>query len=142
MERVDLEYLEQCALIATQQPDEVSPVKMGVGCIIVKDGKIVGKGHRWTKILQKEPYKDITYHAEHCAITNAGPLCKGATLYCTMEPCNKRVQYEHPTPRCCCELIKESGIKRVVYIIDDENLGEGGKEELIKGGIEVESFNN
>ena len=138
----DSYYLDLCAEIAEMNIDMISPKKIGVGAIIVKDNKIVGKGYRWTKVLQEEPYKDITYHAEHCAIMNAGPLCKDATLYVTMEPCNKRITYDWSTPDCCCDLIVKSGIKRVVYINKDEGLGKGGEEYLKSRGIEVEKSND
>jgi diaminohydroxyphosphoribosylaminopyrimidine deaminase / 5-amino-6-(5-phosphoribosylamino)uracil reductase len=138
----DSYYLDLCAEIAEMNIDMISPKKIGVGAIIVKDNKIVGKGYRWTKVLQEEPYKDITYHAEHCAIMNAGPLCKDATLYVTMEPCNKRITYDWSTPDCCCDLIVKSGIKRVVYLESDNGLGGGGEEYLKSRGIEVEKSND
>jgi pyrimidine deaminase RibD-like protein len=134
--------LEFCKDVAEHHVDMISPTKIGVGAVVVKDNKIVGVGWRWTKVLQEEPYKDITYHAEHCAIMNAGPLCKDATLYVTMEPCNKRILYNWPTPDCCCDLIIKSGIKRVVYMDKDEGLGKGGEEYLKSRGIEVEESND
>lgn len=133
----DKYYLDLCKKIADENKDFVSPTQIGVGAVIVNDNKIVGIGYRCTKIL-KPPYEDITYHAEHCAIMNAGPLCKNATLYVSYEPCTKRIKYECPTPDCCCDLIEKSGIKRVVYIESDEGLGKGGEIELKKRGIEVE----
>jgi pyrimidine deaminase RibD-like protein len=134
----DEKFLVMAEILAKNHPDQVSTSPRSVGAIIVKDGKIVGTGYRWTKVLQEEPFKDITYHAEHCAIMNAGPLCKDATLYVTMEPCTKRIHYGWPTPDCCCDLIVKSGIKRVVYLESDNGLGTGGEEELKKRGIEVE----
>lgn len=136
----DINFLCLCDLIATENVDKVSPTQKGVGCVIVKDGKIVGKGHRWTKILQNEPYKDITYHAEHCAIMHAGPECYGATLYTSFEPCTQRIYYEWPTPQCCCDIIARVGIKRVVFGKSDSGLGKGGTELLSKHGIKVEKI--
>ena len=135
-------YLNLCKKIAEEKPDLVSPTKIGVGAVVVKDNKIVGIGYRFTRILQESPYKDITYHAEHCAITNAGPKCNGATLYVTMEPCTKRIQYDWATPDCCCDLIINSGIKKVIFVEEDTGLGSGGTKYLQERGIEVEKSND
>ena len=56
-----------------------------VGCVIVKNGKIIGEGYEKSKQL-----KDVTRHAEVVAILDAVAKhgdCKGATLYSNMEPC-------------------------------------------------------
>ena len=110
-----------------------------VGAIIVKDGKVVGSGYRTTRILQEDPYKDITYHAEHIAIIQAGKKAKGATIYCTLEPCACRSvlpgSWEPPDP--CCKLIYNAGIKRVIFPKRDTSVGSGGAEYLISMGVEV-----
>jgi len=117
----------------------VQPSNQKIGAIIVKDGKIVGRGFRETTILQEDPYKDITIHAEHNALIQAGSKAKGATLYNTLEPCFKRSvlpgAWEPPKP--CCQLIFEAGIKRVVFCMKDKNFGSGGAEYLLKKGVEV-----
>jgi diaminohydroxyphosphoribosylaminopyrimidine deaminase/5-amino-6-(5-phosphoribosylamino)uracil reductase len=110
-----------------------------IGSIIVKNGKIVGRGFRETMVLQENPYKDMTIHAEHKAITEAGNKTKGATIYNTLEPCFKRSVLPgawHP-PSPCCQLIYEAGIKKVVFVKQDENFGGGGSEYLLKRGVEV-----
>lgn len=108
-----------------------------VGAIIVKNGRIVGRGCRTTTIIQENPYKDVTYHAEHNAIMEAGDAAKGATLYSTLEPCAVRLllpnSFEPPQP--CCQLIHEAGIKRVVFPKRDEKFG--GAKYLLEKGIEV-----
>ena len=58
-----------------------------VGCVIVHDGRIIGKGYNRTESLQ-----DPTAHAEMLAITSAADYLmswrlSGATIYCTLEPC-------------------------------------------------------
>ena len=58
-----------------------------VGCVIVHDGRIIGRGYNRTESLQ-----DPTAHAEMLAITSAAEnlgswRLNGATVYCTLEPC-------------------------------------------------------
>ncbi|MCE5294935.1 MAG: tRNA adenosine(34) deaminase TadA [Chlamydiales bacterium] len=58
-----------------------------VGCVIVKDGQIIARGHNQVELLQ-----DATAHAEILAITSAENVVsnwrlKGCTMYCTLEPC-------------------------------------------------------
>lgn len=97
-----------------------------VGAILVKDGVIVGSGlHR----KAGEP------HAEVHAFNMAGDQAKGATLYVTLEPCS---HYGKTPP--CANLVKDSGVKRVVVAAKDPNPAVAGKGiNIIKeAGIEVE----
>jgi len=98
-----------------------------VGAVVVKDGKIVGKG--WHKAYGQA-------HAEVNAIDDAGELAKGADLYVTLEPCN---HYGKTPP--CTEKILASGIRRVFVAMDDPNPGVkgGGNEYLRSCGVEVVS---
>lgn len=114
-----------------------------VGCIIVKNGVIVGSGKREVFIFKIKPYKDICIHAEHEAIIEAGIMTKRSTMYCTMEPCtwrNKDDTNAIVAPKSCCELILEAEIERVVYSIKDGYVGGGGKEFLEQNGIKVEQI--
>lgn len=98
-----------------------------VGAVIVKDGMIVGSGlHR----KAGEP------HAEVHAFRMAGEHAKGATLYVTLEPCS----HFGKTPPCA-NLVKESGVKRVVVAMKDPNpLVAGRGIKIIEdAGIEVET---
>ncbi|MET0121057.1 MAG: bifunctional diaminohydroxyphosphoribosylaminopyrimidine deaminase/5-amino-6-(5-phosphoribosylamino)uracil reductase RibD [Candidatus Thiodiazotropha sp. 6PLUC9] len=96
-----------------------------VGCLLVKDGEIVGEGyHRRAGEL----------HAERNALADAGAAAKGATAYVTLEPCC----HQGRTPPCTEGLI-EAGVKRVVAAMADPNpkvAGEGF-ERLKQAGIEV-----
>ena len=84
-----------------------------VGAIIVKNGMIVGSGlHR----KAGEP------HAEVHAFRMAGDHCIDATLYVTLEPCS---HYGKTPP--CAELVKNSGVKRVVIAMKDPNPLVAGK---------------
>ena len=67
-----------------------------VGAVIVKDGKVVGKGYH--KAAGEA-------HAEVNAIDDAGALAKNATLYVTLSPCI-----------ACARIIYTMGIKKVIYL--------------------------
>ncbi|QYR22513.1 bifunctional diaminohydroxyphosphoribosylaminopyrimidine deaminase/5-amino-6-(5-phosphoribosylamino)uracil reductase RibD [Paenibacillus sp. sptzw28] len=97
-----------------------------VGAIIVNDGQIVGLGvHR----KAGEP------HAEVHAFQMASGHTRGATLYVTLEPCS----HFGKTPPCA-ELIRSSGIARVVVAMQDPNPMVAGRgiQLLREEGIEVE----
>jgi diaminohydroxyphosphoribosylaminopyrimidine deaminase/5-amino-6-(5-phosphoribosylamino)uracil reductase len=96
-----------------------------VGAVVVRRGRVVGHGfHR----RAGEP------HAEALAIRSAGPACRGATLYVTLEPCCT-------TGRTgpCTEVILRSGIRRVVAAVRDPNPRHCGRglALLRRRGIEV-----
>ena len=94
-----------------------------VGCVIVKNGKIIGKGYH---------KKTGDWHAEVHALKQAGSKAKGATLYTTLEPCS----HWGRTPPCTQAIIK-AGIKEVVIALEDPNWRIHGIEELKKHGIKV-----
>ena len=78
-----------------------------VGCVIVKDGKIVGEG---AHLKAGEP------HAEVFALRQAGNKAKGATAYITLEPCN----HTGRTPPCSQAVI-DAGISKVIVAMQDPN---------------------
>ena len=80
----DQRYM-QLALAEAQRAYDMGEIP--VGCVIVANGQIVGRGHNLTETLQ-----DVTAHAEMQAITAAtnnlgGKYLTQCTLYVTLEPC-------------------------------------------------------
>lgn len=96
-----------------------------VGCVIVKDGRIVGRG---------ASSQERVMHAETIALEQAGAASKGATVYVTLEPCA-----HHGTTPPCAEALVKAGVARVVSACDDPNPRVAGKgyDILRKAGIEV-----
>src|SRR5215831_11007894 len=96
-----------------------------VGCVIVRDGQIVGEG------FHQYEWRD---HAEIVALKSAGSKARGGTLYVSLEPCNH-------TGRTgpCSEAIIAAGVSRVVAAIEDPNPKTSGRgfERLRSAGIEV-----
>ena len=83
-----------------------------VGCVIVSQGQVIGRGHNLTETLQ-----DVTAHAEMQAITAAAQTLGGkyltqCTLYVTVEPCIM-----------CAGAIGWAQITRLVYGTDDPKRG-------------------
>ena len=96
-----------------------------VGCVIVKDNRIIGEGfHEKTG----EP------HAEIHALRQAGEQAQGATVYVTLEPCC----HQGKTPPCCDALI-QAGVKDVWVAMADPNpqVNGGGIARLKEAGIQT-----
>ncbi len=97
-----------------------------VGCIIVKDGRVVGRG--WTQPGGRP-------HAETEALRQAGPAAAGATAYVTLEPC----AHHGKTPPCA-EALVAAGVARVVAALEDPDSRVAGQglKILREAGIAVE----
>jgi tRNA(adenine34) deaminase len=83
-----------------------------VGCVVVHEGRIVGRGHNQTEML-----RDATAHAEMLALTQAAEALgnwrlAGCTVYCTVEPCTM-----------CCGAMVLSRVARLVYGAPDPKFG-------------------
>lgn len=98
-----------------------------VGCLIVRDGCVVGRG--WTQ-------KGGRPHAEAQALEQAMDRARGATAYVTLEPCF------HLSPRGprCADLMVRAGVERVVIALRDPDPRTDGQgaEHLRAHGIAVE----
>jgi diaminohydroxyphosphoribosylaminopyrimidine deaminase/5-amino-6-(5-phosphoribosylamino)uracil reductase len=122
IEAKDKEYMSIALQLAAQAGGRTCPNPM-VGAVLVKDGRIVGRGYHQKAGLP---------HAEIEALVQAGEAARGATLYVTLEPCN----HQGRTPPCTRAIIA-GGVRRVVYATCDPNprVCGGGAETLKQNGI-------
>lgn len=118
------EFMQIAIELAKKGRGMVEPNPL-VGAVIVKDNRIVGKGYHKAFGLS---------HAEVNAINDAGPACKDATLYVSMEPC----AHFGKTPPCV-DAIKQAGIIRVFFAVYDPNpiTAHNGIKALKEAGIEA-----
>ena len=120
----DQNYMLQAIQLAKQGEGWTNPNPM-VGAVIVKNGRIIGKGYH---------KKCGELHAERNAIASLTESAEGATIYVTLEPC---CHYGKTPP--CTEAIIEQKIKRVVIGSRDPNPKVSGQgiKMLQEAGIEV-----
>ncbi|MCK5883551.1 MAG: bifunctional diaminohydroxyphosphoribosylaminopyrimidine deaminase/5-amino-6-(5-phosphoribosylamino)uracil reductase RibD [Bacteriovoracaceae bacterium] len=119
-------YIQLCFEQAKLGAGFVSPNPM-VGAILVKEGRIIGKGYH-------QQYGKS--HAEPNAIASATESVEGATLYCSLEPCCHSNKLTPP----CTDLIIKSKISKVIISNLDPNPEVSGRglEILSSAGIEIE----
>ncbi len=118
-------HMRQCLDLAKRGLGFTAPNPV-VGAVVVKDGRVVGKGfHR----------KAGTEHAEAVALRQAGEKATGATLYVSLEPC----AHFGKTPPCADEIVKRR-VARVVVALRDPNPFVDGKgiDILRQAGIAVD----
>ena len=122
----DTLFMKQALELAARARGFTSPNPM-VGAVVVKDGKVVGKGYHHAA---GQP------HAEVNAIDDAGADARNATIYVTLEPCN----HVGRTPPCTQKILA-AGIERVVVAMADPNpdVTGGGNAFLKEKGLEVVS---
>lgn len=115
----------QQALGLAARADLQSDINPRVGALIVAaDGSIVGQG--WHQ-------GSGSPHAEAMALAQAGARAQGATVYCTLEPCNAKGRMDP-----CAQALISAGVARVVYGATDPNPAKsGGAKTLAEAGIEV-----
>ncbi len=120
-------YMQRCLNLAKKGIGRVSPNPM-VGCVIVKDGKIIGEGYH-------RKYGEA--HAEVNAIESVKDkdLLKGSTLFVNLEPCS----HYGKTPPCAERIIKEGIGEVIICNIDPNPLVAGrGVNMLREAAIHVE----
>ena len=117
-------YMKIALHLAQRGLGNVAP-NPAVGCVLVKDDKIIGRG--WTAPGGRP-------HAETQALAWAGEGTEGATVYITLEPCS----HQGKTPPCCDALIN-AGIAKVVIACTDPNpvINGQGIARLKAAGIEI-----
>jgi dCMP deaminase len=139
-------FIKYFATIAEETSKLSSAIKLQVGCVIVKDNRILSVGYNGTpsgwdnecEEVIKWPNGDIKFlttkpevlHAEANALMK---LCQstesseGATLFVTHTPCIE-----------CAKLIYQAGISQVYYINQYDATKGCGQEFLEKAGIECQ----
>ncbi|WP_122518805.1 bifunctional diaminohydroxyphosphoribosylaminopyrimidine deaminase/5-amino-6-(5-phosphoribosylamino)uracil reductase RibD [Pseudomonas syringae] len=122
---LDVHYMAR-ALELARKGLYSTPPNPRVGCVIVREGQIVGEG--W-HALAGEP------HAEVHALRQAGEQARGATAYVTLEPCS----HHGRTPPCADALVN-AGVTRVVASMQDPNPEVAGRGllRLMTAGIAVQ----
>ncbi len=115
----------QAALGLARRGLGVSWPNPNVGCVLVREGRVVGRG---VTASGGRP------HAETVALAMAGDRARGATAYVTLEPCS----HHGGTPPCADALIA-AGVARVVAAQRDPDprVNGAGLKRLAAAGIEV-----
>lgn len=126
-DRMAKQYLDLAARAGARAFGAAEPNPL-VGAVIVKDGVVIGVGHH---------RRFGALHAERDALLacrSGGHDPRGATLYCTLEPC-----CHHGKQPPCTEAVIEAGIERVVIASRDPGEVSGGGWALLEAaGIRVE----
>lgn len=126
MDRITDETYMRLALELARSAQGQTSINPVVGCVLVKEGRIVGMGAH---------LKRGTEHAEIHALNMAGEQAEGATAYVTLEPCS----HYGRTPPCAERLVREK-VKRVVVAAVDPNplVAGSGVAILRENGIETD----
>lgn len=121
----DTQMMSRALKLAKKGRYTTAPNPM-VGCVISKDGQIVGEGYH---------YQSGQPHAEVYALRQAQENAQGATAYVTLEPCS---HYGRTPP--CAEALVKAKVAKVICAMQDPNPQVAGRgiKILRDAGIEVE----
>src|SRR5258708_6742669 len=113
------------ALALTERGRDTATPNPNVGCVLVKDGRLIGEG--WHERAGEA-------HAEARALAAATESAEGATAYVTLEPCS----HQGRTGPCCDALIA-AGVAKVVGALTDPNPQVAGQgfARLRAAGVDV-----
>ncbi len=125
MSEKEEKFLQSAIMLSRRNLGQTWP-NPTVGCLIVKEGIIVGRG---------VTAKGGRPHAETLALQMAGDKARGADMYVSLEPCS----HHGETPPCVDAIIK-AGIARVIVaaIDPDKRVSGGGLASLKKHGVQTE----
>ena len=121
----DFEFMARALRLAERGLYTTTP-NPRVGCVLVKDGRVVGEG--WHERAGEA-------HAEVVALKAAAASAEGSTAYVSLEPCS----HQGRTPPCTHALV-EANVARVVAAVQDPNPQVAGKglQKLRDAGMRVE----
>lgn len=123
-DEMDRQHMRAALALARRGLGQVWP-NPAVGCVIVKDGRVVGRG--WTQPGGRP-------HAETEALARAGEAARGATAYVSLEPC-----CHHGRTPPCTDALTAAGVARVVAAVEDPDprVAGQGLERLRAAGVAV-----
>lgn len=121
----DAAHMRAALALARRNLGRVWP-NPSVGCIVVRDGLVVGRG---VTAPGGRP------HGEPQALAQAGDAARGATVYVSLEPCN-----HHGKTPPCSEALIDAGVARIVVACEDPDprVSGGGIRRLRDAGIQVD----
>ena len=123
---LDREHMARARALAARGLYTTSP-NPRVGSVIVKDGVVIGEGFH---VRPGEPHAEVNALADARA---CGHDARGATLYVTLEPCNR-----HGRTPPCVDAVIAAGIARVVAAMRDPNPAQAhGGERLRAAGVDI-----
>ena len=122
----DAEHMRAALALARRGLGQTWP-NPSVGCVIVRDGRVVGRG---TTAPRGRP------HAEAVALAMAGAAARGATAYVTLEPCSHAGRAGP-----CADALVAAGVVRVVIACGDPDprVNGSGIARLQAAGVAVET---
>lgn len=120
----DKDFMDVALSLAARNLGDTWP-NPAVGCVLVKDGRVIGRG--WTQSGGRP-------HAETEAIARAGATARGAAAYVTLEPCS----HHGKTPPCADALVSAGIARAVVATADpDQRVNGRGIARLREAGLQV-----